>query len=43
MDTRPAEGRNPNPSKVDSSRDVWVELLAEIIVAAVRKEGETNA
>jgi hypothetical protein len=43
MDTRPAEGRNPGTSKADSSRDLWVELLAEIIVAAVRKEGESNA
>ena len=43
MDTRPAEGCNPGPSKADSARDVWVELLTEIIVAAVRKEGETNA
>jgi len=43
MDARPAEGRNPGTSEADSARDVWVELLTEIIVAAVRKEGETNA
>ncbi len=41
MDARKTEGGNPVTPKADSVRDVWVALLAEIIVAAVR-EGQAN-
>jgi hypothetical protein len=43
MDARPTEECNPVTSKADSARDLWVALIAEVVVAAVRKEGQANA
>jgi hypothetical protein len=43
MDARPTEECNPVTLKADSVRDIWVALISEVILVALRKEDQANA
>ena len=43
MDAKPSEKHNPIPRKGDAKLDIWIDLVASIIVAEVRKKGQANA
>lgn len=40
MNRRLTEQRQPTSQMSDTAQDVWVDLLAEIIVAAVHREAQ---
>ncbi len=40
MNRRVTEQRQPTSQRSDTAQDVWVDLLAEIIVAAVQTEDQ---
>jgi hypothetical protein len=40
MEGKPAEPHQPTSPKSDTALDVWVGLLADLIVAAVQREAQ---